>query len=65
MIVKKEIYQILSERSIRDAMIKILEDQPEARAKEIARYLKVNVAVIDGYMSLYKQGKPIPTVYIH
>ena len=65
MIIKKEIYKILSERSIRDAVIKILEDQPEARANEIASYLEVNIAVVENYMSLHKRGKPIPTTYIH
>ena len=53
----KEIYYTLARCSVKDAVIKIMSDQPEVKAREIADCLEANISTIRNYMSLNKKGK--------
>ena len=57
----KEVYYTLARCSVKDAVIKIMSDQPEVSAQEIADCLKGNVNTIRNYMSLNKRGKLLNT----
>ena len=53
----REVYYTLARCSMKDAVIKIMSDQPEVSAQEIADCFEANISTIRNYMSLNRKGK--------